>query len=109
MRNRENPCYEALGLVTVIVPTLSKVFSLRQHIDRANPWHDSASVCSGLGPGSIMDVPKCRALKVRETDRFAKTVSSRDAATEPARMHLRGVFANLSVSCVKLSSTSLWV
>ena len=50
-----------------------------------------------------MDVPNSRALKVRETDLFAETVSSRDAATEPAGMHLRRVLANRSVSCIKLS------
>ena len=56
-----------------------------------------------------IDVPNCRSLKVRETDMFAKTVSSTDAATEPAGMHLRRVLANMSVSCIKFSHRALGV
>ena len=44
-----------------------------------------------------------------ETDQFAKTVSSRDAALEPARMHSRRVLANWSVSCTKPSHKPLGV
>ena len=38
---------------------------------------------------------------------FAKTVSSKDAATEPAGVHLRRVLANMSVSCIKSSHRAL--
>ena len=40
---------------------------------------------------------------------FAKTVSSRHAATESARKHVRRVLANMSVSCIKLSHRALGV
>ena len=43
-----------------------------------------------------------RSLKARETDMFAKTVNGRDAATQPAGMHVRRVLANNFVSCIKL-------
>jgi hypothetical protein len=38
---------------------------------------------------------------------FAKTVRSRDAATEPAGVHSRRVVANMSGSCIKLSHMAL--
>ena len=54
-----------------------------------------------------IDVPDRGSLKGRETDRFPKTLSSRDAATKPARMHSRLVLANLSVSSLTLSPMAL--
>ena len=48
-----------------------------------------------------MDVPNRRSLKVQETDLFAKTASSRDAAPEATGMHSRRVLAKGSVSCTK--------
>ena len=44
-----------------------------------------------------------RSLNVRETDMFAKTGSSTDAAAKLAGMHLRHVLKNMSVSCIKPS------
>ena len=40
---------------------------------------------------------------------FVKTVSSRDAETEPTGMYSRCVLVNMSISCVKLSHMALGV
>ena len=54
-----------------------------------------------------VDAPNCWSLKVREKDEFAKIVSSKDAATEPAGTHLRRVLANMPLSSIKLSHRAL--
>ena len=58
---------------------------------------------------SDIDVPNCRSQKLRETDMFSKTVSSRDAATEPTGMYLRRVLVNIAASRTKPSDMALGV